>query len=83
MIQDLVITICVILFAYALVPQIIKNYKEKRCTITCQTSVITYVCMFAIGGAFLSLGLTFSFIMSYVTGVLWLVLFIQRIKYGG
>jgi len=79
--QDILISITTILLAYALIPQIIKGFKTKRKTITIQTSLITLIGMYILCFAYLTLNLIFSTIVAFITGTLWLILFIQSIIY--
>ena len=79
--QDIVITIVIIFFSYALVPQIIKGFKEKRKLIVFQTTLITSVGLFIISITYLTMNLFFSTIMAFITGTLWTILFIQGIIY--
>jgi len=79
--QDIVITIVIIFFSYALVPQIIRGFREKRGLMAFQTTLITSVGMFAIAITYLTMNLFFSTIMAFITGTLWTILFIQGIIY--
>ncbi len=79
--QDIVITISIILFAYALVPQIIKGFKKRKQDIALQTSILTSAGMYAITIAYFTLNLTFSTIISAIGGTLWAVIAIQKIFY--
>jgi len=75
--QDIVITIVMIFFSYALVPQIIKGFKEKRGLIAFQTALITSIGMFVITVTYSTINLIFSTIMALITGILWTILLIQ------
>ena len=79
--QDITISIAVILFSYALIPQIYEGFKTKKSTITIQTSLITFVCLYVIGIVYFTLRLYFSMIMTFLTATLWFILFIQSIIY--
>lgn len=79
--QDYVITIAIIAFSYALVPQIYQGFKKKRGYINLQTSGITTIGMYALTYAYFTLGLYFSTIMVFINGTLWLILFIQKLIY--
>ena len=79
--QDIVITISVILFGYALVPQIIQGFKKRKQDIHLQTSVITALGMYAISIAYLTLNLMFSTITTATTGTLWAIIALQKIVY--
>lgn len=79
--QDITITICILAFSYALIPQIVKGFKNKKSLIATQTSLITSIGMFAIAITYITLNLTFSAIIALLTGALWATLFIQNIIY--
>ena len=80
--QDMVITLVYVVFTMALVPQVYEGFRLRKGVISNATSIPTFVGLFVITYAFYTLGLYFSTIMSIVTGVLWLILFIQRLMYG-
>jgi len=79
--QDLVITISVILFSYALLPQIYQGFKNKKGHINLQTSAITMLGMYAIAITYLTLNLVFSSVMCFITGTMWLILLTQKVIY--
>jgi len=79
--QDTAITIIIVAFSYALLPQVIKGFKEKRGLISLQTSIITGTGMYILSGIYLTLGLYFSATIGVITGALWTTLFIQKIIY--
>ena len=79
--QDIVITISIIFFAYALIPQIIQGFKKRKQDILLQTSLITSIGMYAITIAYLTLNLIFSSITAAITGTLWAIIAIQKIFY--
>ncbi|MEI8061205.1 MAG: hypothetical protein WCG99_02840 [Candidatus Berkelbacteria bacterium] len=79
--QDAVITIACTIFSLSLVPQIYFGFKEKRGPIKFQTSIPTFIGMYAIAITYLTLSLRYSAIISFLTGTLWLILCIQRIIY--
>ncbi len=79
--QDIVITVSIILFAYALIPQIVKGFRKRKQDILLQTSLITAIGMYAITIAYLTLGLIFSTITAAITGTLWAIIALQKIFY--
>ena len=79
--QDIVISVITVLFSYALIPQISHGFKHKKKTITLQTSLITFVGLYAIGICFLTLGLYYSALMDFLAGTLWFIIFLQGILY--
>ena len=79
--QDIVITIAVILFSYALIPQIYQGFKTKKQAIIIQTSLITSSALYVLGITYITLKLYFSAIMTLIAATLWLILLIQKIIY--
>lgn len=79
--QDLIITIGNILVGYALIPQVYKGFKEKKAHIAIQTGIITTIGLYAIGISLLTLNLFFSGAVTSFNATMWLILFIQSIKY--
>ncbi len=79
--QDVVITSTNIIFSLSLFPQVYYGFKNKVGGITIATSAPTFICLFIISFAYLTLGLFFSAVMTVFTGILWLLLFIQRLMY--
>ena len=79
--QDIVIAVLILLFGYALVPQVYEGFKKKQGVIVVQTGVITFVGMYSLAFVYLTLGLYFSALMALVTGTLWYLLLFQKILY--
>ena len=79
--QDILISIIVIGFSYALIPQVYKGFKEKRGLINLQTSIITSIGMYSLSIIYLTLNFYFSSIISFLTGILWTILFVQNVVY--
>ncbi|HLC37250.1 MAG TPA: hypothetical protein VJJ53_00540 [Candidatus Nanoarchaeia archaeon] len=80
--QDIIISISNILFSYALIPQVYHGFKKKKGFITLQTSLLTFVGLYAIAIAFLTFKLYFSMTITAITGTFWVILFLQRLIYG-
>ena len=79
--QDVTISVAIILFSYALIPQIYNGFKTKKSTITIQTSLITSIALCAIGIVYLTLKLYFSMIMTFLAAMFWFILLVQSIIY--
>ena len=79
--QDIVITIATIVFSAALLPQVVHGFKEKRGAIKLATSAPTFVGLFVVSGTYFTLSLYFSAVVCFITGVLWFILFVQRLIY--
>ncbi len=79
--QDIVITTCMIAFSYALVPQVITGFKQKKKLISTQTASITSIGLFILSLVCLSLNLIFSAIIVLINATLWTTLLIQGILY--
>jgi len=70
-----------IIFFISLVPQAYYGFKKKKGFITLATSGPISIGLYAMSISFYTLNLYFSSIVSFMTGTLWLVLFIQRMVY--
>ena len=79
--QDIVITITIMAFSYALIPQIYQGFKQKKGLINLQTSSITAIGMYILTAIYLTLNLYFSAIIGEITAILWTILFFQKVKY--
>ncbi len=79
--QDIVITVCIIAFSYALIPQVIQGFRERKGLINAQTSLITSIGMLTLSVVYLTLRLYFSAALALLTGILWEVLFLQKMIY--
>ena len=79
--QDIIITIVAVIFSYALIPQVYKGFKTKKQAIVLQTSLITFLALYVLAISYLTLDLFFSSITTFITGTLWMILFIQRVIY--
>jgi len=79
--QDITIMIVNLLFAYALIPQVLQGIRNKKAYINFQTALLNTLGMYAMAIAFFSLGLLFSGIIGTFNATMWLLLFIQRIIY--
>jgi len=80
--QDVLISITNIIFSAALIPQIYYGHKQKIGAIQLQTSIPTFLGLYAIAFAFFTLHLYLSTILSIVAGTLWFILFMQRLVYA-
>tara|TARA_Y100000034_G_scaffold71098_1_gene85715 strand:- start:4909 stop:5160 length:252 start_codon:yes stop_codon:yes gene_type:complete len=79
--QDIVITITIIAFGYALIPQVYQGFKQKKGFINLQTSGITALGMYVITFVYFTLKLYFSTIVVFITAVFWTILFAQKIVF--
>jgi hypothetical protein len=79
--QDIAIAFANILFGYSLINQVYYGFKKKKTTITIICSSLTALGLYIIAISLFTLNLYISSIVSFITGTLWLVLFIQRIIY--
>lgn len=79
--QDIGLSIVVILFNIALVPQIIYGARVKRKTIATLTALLTIIGAAFIGYIYFSLNLYTSAGIQIITTILWGVLLFQSIKY--
>jgi len=79
--QDIIITITILAFSYALIPQVVEGFRNNKGSINLQTSLITSIGMFVLSVVYATLGLYFSTIVALLTGGLWTTLFFQKIFY--
>lgn len=79
--QDIVITAASVMFSFSLIPQVYSGFKEHTGPIKFQTSIPTFVGLYAIAIAMWTLSLFFSAIVTFITGTLWFLLFLQRFLY--
>lgn len=79
--QDLVLTIVSIIFTISLVPQVYAGFKEKAGYIKHLTSIPTFLGLYVICVIYFTLHLYFAAATAFITGTLWLFLFIQRLIY--
>ena len=79
--QDYIVTIIMIALSYALLPQIIQGFKQKRSEINIQTSIINVIGLYTLASIYITLGLFFSSSITFITATCWLILFIQKIIY--
>jgi hypothetical protein len=66
---------------YALIPQIWHNFRAKACGISIQTSGVTFIALAIASFIYLNLGLLFTFILTFLIGIFWFILFVQRVVY--
>jgi len=79
--QDYVFSGATVAFSYALIPQIIKGFKEKKANIETQTAAITSAGLYVCSGAAYTLDLDLTTGLYVVAATLWGVLLYQSIKY--
>jgi len=79
--QDIVLTIANLIFSYALIVQVYTGFKIRKGLMNIQTALSTTMALYAITIVYFSLGLYFSTIIGAINGTLWLILFIQKLKY--
>ena len=80
--QDVVLLIVSMFFAYALIPQIIMNYKIKIVNISWTFVFTSTVGLAVMGSTLLTLGLVMTPIINFISTFLWTIVLIQKIKYG-
>ena len=70
-----------ILLNYALIPQVVKGFKDRKPHIAIQTGTITTIALAIITIMYFSLNLILSGIMVSISTMLWAILLIQSIIY--
>lgn len=79
--KDLFLTIASIGFSYALIPQIIKCYKDKSVEISYQTLIVNCISLLIIIITYLTMQLYFSTFLNLLVLICWMVLLILKNKY--
>ncbi|MBI2667653.1 hypothetical protein HYX17_02685 [Candidatus Woesearchaeota archaeon] len=79
--QDIAVSLSNLLFTYSLSQQAYYGFVRKKGLIVLQTSLLTLLGLFTLTISFISLGLYFSAVVTMINGVLWYILFLQRIIY--
>ncbi|MBS3134976.1 hypothetical protein J4406_01215 [Candidatus Woesearchaeota archaeon] len=79
--QDYVFSGATIAFSYALIPQIIKGFREKKANITTQTATITSGGLIICAATASTMDLYLTTALYSVASGLWGTLFYQSIKY--
>jgi hypothetical protein len=72
MIQDLIFSLGGIIFMVALIPSLVSENKPNY-----KTSILTSIVLYTFSITYISLDLTYSSIVSFITATLWLILFYQ------
>ncbi len=79
--QDLVISGAGIVFTLALLPQVWQGFAKKEGVVNPWTSGPTFIALYAMTAAYLTLGLVLSTAVLSVSATLWLLLFVQWLLY--
>jgi hypothetical protein len=79
--QDLVISGAGFVFGAALIPQVWRGFVKKEGAISPWTSVPTFIALYAMTVAYITLDLFLSTFVLFVTATLWLLLFLQWLLY--
>jgi hypothetical protein len=79
--QDYVFSGATVAFSYALIPQIIKGFREKKANISTQTAAITSMGLYICAGTAYTLDLYLTTALYIVIATLWGTLLYQSIKY--
>ncbi|MBW2992416.1 hypothetical protein KY345_04330 [Candidatus Woesearchaeota archaeon] len=79
--QDVIIAVANLMFTYSLIYQVYYGFKKKKGLLTFTTSILTFIGLYAVTIAFITLSLYYSAITAGINATLWLMLFIQRIIY--
>jgi hypothetical protein len=77
--QDFTIMTINIIFSLSLIPQVVEGFKKKKGLIELWTSIPTALGLFVMSYTFLTLHLIFSAGLTFLTGILWLLLLIQKL----
>lgn len=80
--QDVVIFVANLLFTYSLGNQVVHGFRKKKGFLTLQTASLTTIGLYSMAIAFFSLSFIFSAVILTINATFWLILLVQRIKYG-
>ena len=79
--QDFVISIVGVILTIALVPQAYNGFKLKKGFVTIATSLPTFISLYIMAIMYYTLQLYYSAFVTVISGILWTILFIQRMMY--
>ena len=79
--QDIAISIANIAFSVSLFPQVYHGFKVKTGPIKYQTSIPTFVGLFVVAYAMMTLSLYFAATITFITAIMWFLLFWQSVVY--
>ena len=79
--QDFVISIVGVVLTIALVPQAYNGFKQKKGFVTIATSLPTFISLYVMAITYYTLNLYYSAFVTVTGGILWTILFIQRLIY--
>jgi hypothetical protein len=79
--QDILISLANIIFAYSLAYQVYIGFKEKKGALSIQTALLTFISLYVLSFAFITLNLFLSAIVSAFNGTMWALLLMQRLTY--
>ncbi len=80
--QDVIVSLASIIFAYAMIPQIIYGFKTKKGLISIQFALLNIIAMIGLIVVYANFNLTYSTVLNVIITILWAVLLIQRLAYG-
>jgi hypothetical protein len=81
-VQDFIMGGLSIFMSYALIPQVVKGFKEKKGPVTIQTSFINALAVVGYVVCGFTMGLRVVPFVWATCAVLWLILLLQRLKWG-
>ncbi|OIO20279.1 MAG: hypothetical protein CO029_00290 [Candidatus Magasanikbacteria bacterium CG_4_9_14_0_2_um_filter_41_10] len=80
--QDLTLTVVSIILSLAMLPQLYHGYTQKKGYMHHATSIPTVLGLYVLCFVYFSLGLVFSTVVTFFTATMWVVLLMQRVRYG-
>ena len=83
MVQDWIYSVCMFVFAVALVPQIVEGFRRRAGAVSLWTSVPTSLALSALAITVWTSGYRFGAAMQSLCAWLWFVLVLQRMAWGG
>lgn len=80
--QDVVMGGCSVLFVWAMLPQVLLGFRERRGYASVATSVTTGTALWVTAGCLATLGAPATAVVNVMCGFLWFVLAAQNVAYG-
>jgi hypothetical protein len=79
--SDVIIMACSLVFAIALLPQVLYNYHNKMSAIPYSASIPTATCLGVLALVYAANGFTMSVVVGSATTIMWCTIALQRYLY--
>lgn len=81
MIQDKIISLCIMCFSLGLVPQVMMQYRTKTCGVSKYTAYTITIPLYVLTACFSTMGLWFSAVLAALQALLWNIILVQTYMY--